>query len=534
MISLQNIHNNFVPVRLEFLSPVHIGSGEMLSPLEYQIFEEQSGQYIVCTIDFDGWINSLTPDEAKAVASKFSLSNQTQIWEYLRNTIDRNVFIKTKSKTNEEIHQKYKVRLKGTNKSENELAPAIRNAYTSAIVIPGSSIKGAIRTAIIDYYDNGRLIQAYLTGANNREKSRNYEAELKHLFGDIKENAFKQLKVSDFELLPGESEFVQAVQYAKNNPEERLMNPVCEVAPIWAKPKYGKIYLGSFTAHEYAKKPLKDWTFENLCKVCNQFYLKRFNAEYEKFYKLPHFVQARNFIDGIRNKVQTENALLLRIGHYSHVECVTVENAAPKTRPNPKTKKPMPFGTTRTLADGKYPFGWVLLHKCSAEDAEQGKMQEEQARQEIIANLQARKALFLTAKNTEYEAKQKLLSAQRKQEEEQARKAREEALRLQKEQEQKEAEKLARKQAEQAQKEAEEQRLASLSPEERLVELVLLKKAGKEEVLKVYERIDNLDNKIQIAEAIRAFWQKEKIWSGKLKENQKIRVDKITAILRAK
>ena len=179
-------------------------------------------------------------------------------------------------------------------------------------------------------------------------------------------------------------------------------------------------------------------------------------------------------------------------------------------------------------------FGWVLLHKCSAEDAEQGKMQEEQARQEIIANLQARKALFLTAKNTEYEAKQKLLSAQRKQEEEQARKAREEALRLQKEQEQKEAEKLARKQAEQAQKEAEEQRLASLSPEERLVELVLLKKAGKEEVLKVYERIDNLDNKIQIAEAIRAFWQKEKIWSGKLKENQKIRVDKITAILRAK
>ncbi len=533
MISLQNIHNNFVPVRLEFLSPVHIGSGEMLSPLEYQIFEEQSGQYIVYTIDFDGWINSLTPDEAKAVASKFSLSNQTQIWEYLRNTIDRNVFIKIKSKTNEEIHQKYKVRLKGTNKSENELAPAIRNAYTSAIVIPGSSIKGAIRTAIIDYRYKKELKQAYRMGTTYGKESWNYEAELEHWFGDIKENAFKQLKVSDFELLPDESEFVQAVQYAKNNPEERLMNPVCEVAPIWAKPKYGKIYLGSFTAHEYAKKTLEDWTFENLCKVCNQFYLKRFNAEYEKFYKLPHFVQARNFIDGIRNKVQTENALLLRIGHYSHVECVTVENAAPKTRPNPKTKKPMPFGTTRTLADGKYPFGWVLLHKCFAEDAEQGKMQEEQARQEIIANLQARKALFLTAKNTEYEAKQKLLSAQRKQEE-QARKAREEALRLQKEQEQKEAEKLSRKQAEQAQKEAEEQRLASLSPEERLVELVLLKKAGKEEVLKVYERIDSLDNKIQIAEAIRAFWQKEKIWSGKLKENQKIRVDKIMAILRAK
>lgn len=534
MISLQNIHNNFVPVRLEFLSPVHIGSGEMLSPLEYQIFEEQSGQYFVYTIDFDGWINSLTPDEAKAAASKFSLLNQTQIWEYLRNMIDRNVFMKTKSRTNEEIYQKYKVRLKGTNKSENELAPALRNACSSAVIIPGSSIKGAIRTAIIDYYDNGRLIQAYLTGATYREKSRNYDAELKHLFGDIKENAFKQLKVSDFELLPDESEFVQAVQYAKKVPEKRLMNPICEAAPIWAKPKYGKIYLGSFTAHEQAKKPLKDWTFENLCKVCNQFYLKRFNAEYEKFYKLSHFVQARNFIDGIRNKVQTENALLLRIGHYSHVECVTVENAAPKTRPNSKTKKPMPFGTTRTLAEGIYPFGWILLHKCSSEEYEEGLKQEQQAKQNCLSQLQTKKEQYALAKKTEYEEKQKRLNESRRLAEEMERQAKAEKLRQEQELARNEAEKLAKKQAEQVQREIEEQRLAALSPEDRLVELVLLKKAAKDEVLKVYERIDSLENKYQVAEAIKTFWQKEKCWSGKLKQNQKDRVDKITAILRAK
>lgn len=534
MISIQNIHKNFVPVRLEFLSPVHIGSGEMLSPLEYQIFEDESGQNFVYTIDFDGWINSLTPDESKSTALEFSASNLNKIWQDLQHKIDRNIFIKTKSRTTQEIYKKCKDRLSGINNSENELAAALRNACTSAIIIPGSSIKGAIRTAIIDSLDNGELKQAYSIGRNPREKSSNYETELKRLFGDIKENAFKQLKVFDFELLPDESEFVQAVQYSKNSPEKRLMNPICEVAPVWAKPKYGKLYLGSFIAKEKARTPLKEWTFEKLCSVCSKFYLKRFEEEYNNFYTVPHFVQAKKFIDGIRAKVQDENALLLRVGHYSHVECVTVEKSDPKTRPNPKTRKPMPFGTTRTLANGKYPFGWVLLHKCTVEEMEQGKKQEEQAKQKFFAALQARKEAFLKTKRAGYEEKQRRLLEQQKQAEEQKRKAQEEERQRQAEQAQKEAEKLARKQAEQAQKEAEEQRLASLSPEERLVELVLLKKASKDDVLKVCERIDSLENKIQVAEAIKTFWQKEKIWSGKLKENQKNRVDKITAILRTK
>lgn len=534
MISLQNIHDDFVPIRLEFLSPVHIGSGEMLSPLEYQAAEEQSGQYYIYTVDFDGWINSLTPDEARTTAAEFSVSNLNQIWQSLRSKIDKNVFLKIKSKTTKEVYDKCIARLAGKNNSENELAAALRNAYTSAMIIPGSSIKGAIRTAIIDSLDNGELKQAYNSSTNSREKSRNYEAELKRLFGKIDENAFKQLKVSDFELLPGESEFVQAVQYTKKFPEKRLMNPICEVAPIWAKPKYGKLYLGSFTANEHPKKPLPDWTFENLCKICNKFYLKRFEAEFENFYKLPHFVQARNFINSIRDKVRNENVLLLRVGHYSHVECVTVENAAPKTRSNPKTKKPMPFGTTRTLANGIYPFGWVLLHKCSVEDIEQGKKQDDLTKQEFFANLQAGKDIFIKTKNKEYEEKQRLLLIQQKEAEEQARKAEEEKQRKQAEEAQKEAEKLARKQAEQAKKEEEEQRLANLSPEERLVQLVLLKKASKEDVLKVYDCIDSLENNIQVAEAIRAFWQKEKIWSGKLKENQQNRVEKIKAILRTK
>lgn len=533
MISSKDIQENFVPVCLEFLSPVHIGSGEMLSPLEYQAVEEQSGQYTVYTIDYEGWLNSLTPDEAIQIAAEFSRSNQNQIWQFLRGKIDKNIFIKTKSKASKTIYDKYISRLTKTEQSKNELAPATRNSLTSAMIVPGSSIKGAIRTAIIDFFDNGALLQEYKRGKDNWEKNKFYTSKLEKMFGKISENAFKQLKVSDFELLLDESEFVQSVEKRAKDDSEDEKKPICEVAPTSAKPKYGKMYLGNF-ADNKEKAPLTDWSFEGLRKVCNAYYLKRFEDEYNKFYTLPQFSATRRFIDSIRNKLHNENAILLRVGHFSHVECVTVENSAPVTPFIQGTKKHRPYGTTRTLANGVQPFGWVLLHKCSYEEYEQGLKQEQQAKQEYLQQLQERKELFVQAKKSEYEEKQRDLLEKRRQAEEKERQEKEEKLRLEQEQAQKEAEKQARKQAEQAKKEAEEQRLAALSPQDRLVELVLLKKAAKEDVLKVYERIDSLENQYQVAEAIKAFWQKEKAWSGKLKPNQKERVDKITAILRKK
>lgn len=447
MISSKDIQEKFVPVRLEFLSPVHIGSGEMLSPLEYQAVEEQSGQYSVYTIDFEGWLGSLPPDEAKQVAAEFSVSNQNQIWQFLRKKIDKNVFVKTKSKASKNIYDKYISRLTQKDLSKNELAPSLRNSLTSAMIVPGSSIKGAIRTAVIDHFDSGALLQEYKKGRNDKEKSLNYTVKLEKMFGKIKENAFKQLKVSDFELLLDESEFVQSVERRVKDDSENEMKPICEVAPISAKPKYGKIYLGSF-ADNKEKVPLSDWTFEGLRKVCNAYYLKRFEDEYKKFYTLPHFSATKRFIDSIRDKINDENAILLRVGHFSHVECVTVENAEPKTRPNPKTKQPMPYGTTRTLANGVQPFGWILLHKCSYDEYERGLKQEQQAKQEYLRQLRERKELFVQAKKSEYEEKQRDFLEKRRQAEEQERREKEEKLRLEREQAQKEAEKQARKQAE--------------------------------------------------------------------------------------
>ena len=93
-----------------------------------------------------------------------------------------------------------------------------------------------------------------------------------------------------------------------------------------------------------------------------RFYVSKYKDEYLKFFTSGHADQIRQEIAPMSLEIANlkTNETLVRIGHFSHVECVTLDNVRkPKTR---EVKgKPMPYGTTRTLANGLYPFGWAKL-----------------------------------------------------------------------------------------------------------------------------------------------------------------------------
>ena len=90
--------------------------------------------------------------------------------------------------------------------------------------------------------------------------------------------------------------------------------------------------------------------------------MPKFIEEHEKFYKDESYKDIRQAIaplnmEALRLKT---NEAFARIGHFSHVECVTLDSVhKPKTRM--KDGKPLPWDKTRTLANGLYPFGWVNL-----------------------------------------------------------------------------------------------------------------------------------------------------------------------------
>lgn len=94
----------------------------------------------------------------------------------------------------------------------------------------------------------------------------------------------------------------------------------------------------------------------------------RGQTEKKTFYGLPHFAKTARALEAVEKAILDvpPGTFLLRIGHYSHVECMTITDNMPETRM--QKGRLLPFGTTRTLADGIYPFGWIRLVPCSDDE----------------------------------------------------------------------------------------------------------------------------------------------------------------------
>ena len=106
--------------------------------------------------------------------------------------------------------------------SANQLLidPALKNPLTGALLVPGSSIKGAIRTAVIDWLDRNWKVN--LKEAMNRDPRQGYKHALEELLGKVSENAFRNLKVGDFPAALGESVIVTAKEVRRRyNPDKQ-------------------------------------------------------------------------------------------------------------------------------------------------------------------------------------------------------------------------------------------------------------------------------------------------------------------------
>jgi hypothetical protein len=360
--------------RLEALTPVHIGTGESLDPFSYVIKDGE-----LHYIDLTGWVEA-HPDP-EGLARKLS-GEVHAVRAHIAETIDLEKYSLSKARVlSKEVQDEYRRRLRDP-RNQLKIAPALKNAASCSLVIPGSSIKGAIRTAVIDMLDREYglgLRQATANDDQQRTRTRQYEDCLKSALGDIGSNAFKNLKVSDFEAPSGASAVIAAREVGKKPDKQPTPKDPCEVLPGSCMGGDGirlpgKIGIGESSAINpkgesldigFAGKRISLST-EQMAALCSSFYRRRFLEEKKTFYALPHFARTARALEAVEKAVLEEQpgVFLLRIGHYSHVECMTITDNKPQTRR--VNGRIMPFGTTRTLADGIYPFGWIRLVPCTA------------------------------------------------------------------------------------------------------------------------------------------------------------------------
>ncbi|MBR5704923.1 MAG: hypothetical protein IKX21_03010, partial [Deltaproteobacteria bacterium] len=321
---------------------------------------------------------------------------------------------------------------------KGEVDAIMRNPVDGAVCLPGSSLKGALSTPLINWQDQqksgnqGGFLKTFLN-SQQYEQQRKYRELMSQMFGEIRSHAMQALKVSDISVPPDVCHIVKPLEKSRKEKNGTPKN-ACEIIPPGTM-LYGRLLFDSASGGPQIRGP--GWTadFNLLRMLCNAFYLSRLAIERRNFYTLPHLSKVHDEMDKVLQKIaegfslekqqsiaMVEEAIrqlspnagphemaalfqdklqklgcgnppiLLRVGHYSHVECVTIDSNVPKGRSFNKKEggKTGPvFGTTRTLAAGKQPFGWVLLHFCSPEEYTNGILQTETAIEKAISKHQA-------------------------------------------------------------------------------------------------------------------------------------------------
>ena len=327
----------------EILTPVHIGTGEELDPFSYVIRDG-----CLHFIDLVKWMESYEDQET------LLRMTDTDNFAVLRSFVAENISLEKAGMGSVKVESQkllktYEKAIKERDpKNQVLVSPMMRNYVTGQAYIPGSSVKGAIRTALANPCVGPALVRK-----GDREAS-------EKIFGRIKDDPMRGLKIPDISLGPDATVIVEPVEVSYKPAKSPTPKGHVEAAHALAtgKPnmRSAVLSLTPFSLHGARVDA------QYLLDALNDFYVHKYVQEALRFYNAGPVARVGKILEPVNCIVKNlaSNEAILRVGRFSHVECMTLDDVrAPKTRM--KNGRPMPYGTTRTLANQLVPFGWIKV-----------------------------------------------------------------------------------------------------------------------------------------------------------------------------
>jgi len=353
---LRTVAPRYAKIQLDcsILSPVHIGTGEEIPIYEYLI---RDGLFY--KINLNKFISRLTREELL----EFNRINQAGDYAQLRYfLINKYADEKIRQHVTQfvvpvsnEVEQDYQEKW---NHIENQGLIHLnqRNPLTGAPIIPGSSLKGAIRTAILNalvkrrygerIHGNASFIEGKLLNALNSKGDR---------FNPIKD-PFKYLKIDEVSLDNHDTQIAKV--YNTINGEDGFMTiDIQMIFEITHSMLSGSPVNFSFSLLISSQMKVRgrenlSIDAEYIINACRDYYKSRLER-----YEVPYFENSPilNEVNKIYNAVDfSRGEFLLRVGRFSGKMSVTLD--AYRRGPDP---------ISRNLASGKYPMGWI---KCAVKE----------------------------------------------------------------------------------------------------------------------------------------------------------------------
>lgn len=383
------------------LTGVHIGTGNMISPMEYSI-STINGKRRFVRYNTDHILSRLTNDPLSL--GQFSKvcesNNQTEIRKFFLDHGDIEKDLASIGDCTDGFAHYYEKCI-GKSRLDNslEILEMYRPAGKMSSVIPGSSLKGSMRTALLNNYLHHLDDKTWINMSNNlKDNKDSYSNKLKNsgrLEKDIQETCFIMNTGKSYEpqndllraLLIGDVSFSAKGSQMVGSMKEIDLNEtkdgitIPSKSTICAEILKGKLLESSVVGKcrvdinddLLKRNGSKSFTIEDLKDACNYFFWREFfdlkgedlKPEWEKFFygsvekgfALIH--QLRQELERIK---ESKDSFMIRVGRWSQVEYVTVEKALRY----PDAKKG--YGKTRTLFDynGQFvPLGWC---ECKIEN----------------------------------------------------------------------------------------------------------------------------------------------------------------------
>jgi len=373
---------NTYPLRITTLSPVHIGCDEVFEPTDFVIDEG-----LLYVLDPAGIATTLENREKQqllrladerdpiGVIQQFFKQRRARLAQAARQSVD----------VAPDIAREYEEKAGKPQQRSNDgrivynLFPIARTAFNpldGSPYLPGSSLKGAIRTAWLNYQNKGKpLAEKKENSAQLQQRLLGYQA------GKFENDPFRSVALADAHV-----------------PDDRMVPPTRIIYAISKKKKPSergaseiKVFLETVRetlpeafAGELRLSGKINW--EKLCDACNAFYRPQLENElgHALFGPLldPQWrTLIRQLLAGeLGELMAARQGFLLRTGKHSGAESITLDgvrniNIKIKT-PNGKpdecraaTTEKRFASTTRAATGNLLPFGWIWISSC--DDAHQ-------------------------------------------------------------------------------------------------------------------------------------------------------------------
>jgi len=499
---------------IKTFSPVHIGCDDLYEPTGFAVDDKTNSLVVFDPVSFISSLNQNDRNKFSEICKKGTIESIIEIYRFLRNrpVKGRSVSFCTGFKSHYD-----KVLGLNSNMIKKELNrfEIQRTAYSpfdQRPYIPGSSIKGALRTAYLNK----------LASINNYKKDRKgnqkLEEKLLKLDGEkpgdkIFKDPFRLIKVSDF--MPAgdiKTKIFYIINKKKTASQKEASGPYQILETILPD----ACFTGEITIEAPQIKNAVSFAidYKELFESLNLFYIK------EKIREDKELGNINITPPDIPSQTPPESAII-RTGRHSGAESVTIEKYRDiRIKKGQKEFYSSDHSTTLWLASENQknlsnnvllPLGWSMINVLTHETEEL-----------LIKNEKEYQNKRKDALNIEKASKKELLEKKER-----------EAEQIRVKQQEEEAIKKSEKEK--------QEKLAAMSPEERAIDDILNNpQIAENKVVEIFNAIDDFSekNKIELAAALKKYWhyhgkwEKKKGKKTKAVEKQRSRVQHIKNILK--